>query len=211
VAVKYERLVEEDLDIGTGVVDRTMPGGGTAVGHRVGPQSLVALAFAATAGGSQNITGGAGATVVQYTTEEFDVAGWFSTSTYKFLPDVAGKYWIDVYLQLAAYSGTAILGVYKNGTLVAEVDAIRTAATARMHLSALVQLDGVDDYVEIKAQHNDSTNNRAASASRVSAFIVGPSKPQLRREEGNPSQFLYIRYKNGRWNIESVIGRTYRT
>lgn len=170
-AVKYERLVEEDLDIGIGTVDRTMPGGGTAVGHRVGPQSFVSLGFAATAPGSQNLTGGASAATITLDTEVFDVASWFASNT--FTPDVAGKYHFDGFLHLAAFSGTLTVGIYKNSTAIVEVDVVRTAAAAKVSLSALIDLDGDTDTVTLKAAHNDGVNTRAVTAARLSGFITG--------------------------------------
>lgn len=35
MAIPYEKIVEEDLNLGTGTVDVTMPGGGSSTGHRV--------------------------------------------------------------------------------------------------------------------------------------------------------------------------------
>lgn len=173
MAVKYEKIVEEDLNLGIGTVDVTMPGGGTAVGHRIGPQSFTAVGFVATAPGTQAITGGAAAAVVQFTTEEFDIASWFNTSTFKFIPDVAGRYHIDAALVLAAFTGTVTVGVYKNSTAVIEVEAVRTAAVAKVALSALVTLNGDTDEITLRVSHNDGVNNRTVTSARLSGYIVG--------------------------------------
>ena len=46
MAIPYELIVKEDLDLGVGTVSRTMPAGGTATGHQV---NLSTLALVATA------------------------------------------------------------------------------------------------------------------------------------------------------------------
>lgn len=38
--IKYELLVEEDLNVGAGTVDVTSPGGGTQTGHQIRPRSI---------------------------------------------------------------------------------------------------------------------------------------------------------------------------
>ncbi len=174
MAVKYERVVEEDLNLGVGTVDVTMPGGGTAVGHRIGPQSFTALVFIAT-GSGQFITGGLAPATVQLTSEEIDVVDWFDTVVSEFAPNVAGRYHVDAYFALAAFSGTAIVAIYKNEDLVVATEMVRSAATGQVTLSALVDLDGDTDVVTLRVSHNDGANQRAVTAARMSAFIVGRS------------------------------------
>ena len=41
MAVTYEKIVKEDLELGFGTVDRTMPGGGTATGNKLHGFSLI--------------------------------------------------------------------------------------------------------------------------------------------------------------------------
>lgn len=172
MAVRYERVVEEDLNLGFGTVDVTMPGGGTAVGHQIGPQSFIAMAFVASRSTAQAIVGGAGATVVQLSTEELDSATWFSTSTYKFLPNVTGKYHFDAYAALSSFTGTATVSIAKNGTTVVATEVIRVAATGKVALSALIELDGDDDYVTLTVASDVNVNVIAA---RLDGFLVGKS------------------------------------
>jgi len=172
MAVNYERIVREDLNLGVGTVDVTMPGGGTQVGHQLGAHSLPHVGFAADAGGVQSITGGAGATLIQAATEEWDTADWWDNSNHRFVPTVAGYYIVSVYALLGAFTGTAILHIYRNGAAIASVDAVRTAAAARMSVTALAFLGGTD-YIEFMIEHNDGSNGRTVSAARVSGAVVG--------------------------------------
>lgn len=174
MAVKYERIVEEDLNLGTGTVDVSMPGGGTAVGHRIGPHTFTALAFIASAAGGQFITGGAAAAIVQLVTEELDVAEWFDNGNYEFAPNVDGRYQIDAYLALAIFTGTAVVSIYKNDSVVVATEMVRADATGQITLSALVDLDD-GDVVTLRMSHNDGTNLRTVTAARLSGFIVGRS------------------------------------
>lgn len=173
MAVKYERIVEEDLNIGTGTVDVTMPGGGTAVGHRIGFQSFVSIAFIATMDGGQNITGGAAAATVQLDTEELDVMGWYNAATYTFTPEVNGIYQVEAFLKLAAYTGTATVGIYKNSTQIIASDMVRGATAGQVTLSAQISMNGSTDTITLKVSHNDGTNLREVQAARLSAVVVG--------------------------------------
>jgi hypothetical protein len=175
MAVKYERIVKEDLNRGVGTVDVTMPGGGTQVGHQIGMHSLPHVGFVALGSGSQSITGGAGATLIAAATESWDIADWWDTISSRFVPTVEGYYAVSVYALLAAFTGTATLRIAVNGVEVSSVDAVRTAAAARMFVSALVFLDGIDDYVEFSLEHNDGSNGRVVTAARLSGFVVGGS------------------------------------
>jgi len=173
MSVPYEKIVEEDLNFGVGTVSVTMPGGGTVTGHQVSPSSFGALAFSATAPGTQAITGGATAATVELTTEDFDTEGWFNIATYHFVPQKSGYYQINGDLLLAAFTGVAKIGIYRNAAKWAEVEVVRTAAVGRATLSALVSLDGATDFVTLRVEHNDSTNNRTVTSARLSGVCVG--------------------------------------
>lgn len=175
MAVKYERIVEEDLNLGVGTVDVTMPGGGTAVGHRIGPQTFTALASITSAAAGQPITGGAAPAVVVFGSEEVDVAGWLDSAAGEFQPNVPGRYKIDGYLALGAFTGVAVLGIYKNDDLVVANEMVRTAAAGQLTVSALVDLDGDTDVVTLRISHDDGANVRVVSAARLSGFLVGRS------------------------------------
>lgn len=59
MGIPYEKLVEEDLNLGSGAVDVTMPAGGTATGHKIGLHSfgfwLNAQDFIDAAGGNDTV------------------------------------------------------------------------------------------------------------------------------------------------------------
>lgn len=171
MSVQFEKIVEEDLNLGTGTVDVTMPAGGTATGHKINQSSFVALAASATAPGSQSVAAST-LTVVQLTLEDFDTQSWFNTGTYRWVPQKAGYYQINGYAAIASMTGTFTVGIYKNGTLVSEISQVLAAAVGKLAITAIVQLDGSTDYVELEVTHTDTTA-KVISAARMSAVNVG--------------------------------------
>lgn len=170
-SVPFEKIVEEDVNYGTGEVQVTMPAGGTSTGHQINPSSQQALAFSAAAPGSQVIAGGAAVAIVELNSEDFDTKAWFAA--HAFTPQKPGYYQINAFLQLAALTGSCIVGIYKNTTLVMQARTVEAAAIAEVALSALVALDGSTDFVVIKVNHDDGANNRTVSAARMSGACVG--------------------------------------
>jgi hypothetical protein len=176
VAVKIERIVEEDLNLGVGPVDVTMPGGGTVVGHKIGPQSFFSLSTIASMDGGQPLTDG-NAAVVQLDTEESDVGQWYSPSLLQFQPNVAGFYHFDAYLKITSFLGRVILSIYKNSTEIVAVDKDQTVANSgRLAVGALIELDGSSDFVTMRATFIDGLGSSVTiEAARLSGFIVGKS------------------------------------
>ena len=173
MAVKYERIVEEDLNIGTGTVDVTMPGGGTVVGHRIGLHSFVALTAIASMAGGQNITGGAAPAIVQLSTEEVDVMDWFNPSTYTFTPTVDGTYQVDAYLKMAAFTGPAIVAVYKNSSQVVAHEMIRSGASGQATVSAQIRMNGSTDTLTLRVSHGEGVVLREVQSARLSVTLIG--------------------------------------
>lgn len=173
MAVKVEKIVAQDLNLGVGTVEVTMPGGGTAIGDKIGPQTFRSLAFIASMDGGQAITGGAAAETVELDDEELDSAEWYDDATFKFIPTLPGLFYVDAFVHLEAFTGIATVGIYKNSTAVVETQMARTAAAGKVTLSCLVELDGDDDEITLRVSHNDSTNDRDIEAARMSAMNVG--------------------------------------
>jgi len=172
-AVKYERIVEEDLNLGTGTVDVSMPGGGTAVGHQIGPHTFAAESFTVSMDGGQSVIGGAAPATVALDDEEHDSVSWFNSTTYKFIPTVAGRYQFDAYLSMAAFTGTLTVGLYRNSDEAVAVDVVRAAAGAKVILAAMLTMNGGSDEMTLRVSHNDGTNSVIILAARLSGYLVG--------------------------------------
>lgn len=174
MAVKYERIVQEDLNIGTGTVDVTMPGGGVVVGHRIGPQSFTAVAaIASVNGGGQEVDPDEDPVVVEMDTEESNLQGWFDPDTSAFTPNVPGLYQVDGYLHMVAYEGVATITIFKNSAGVTANGVYRDGTSiAQMTVSALVYMNGTTDTLTLRVVQGDE-EAREILAARMSVWVVG--------------------------------------
>lgn len=150
-----------------------MPGGGTATGNKFGIQSLPALAFAASLGSAQAITGGAAAAVVDLDTEDLDTEDWYTPGSATFQPDVAGMYLLVGELTLAAFTGILTVTLYRGATLVATVTAQRTSAAATVQIMQLVSMNGTTDTITMKVEHSDGVNSRNVTAATLVGTLLG--------------------------------------
>ena len=108
-------------------------------------------------------------TKVQFDSEIYDSNNWFdSTTNYRFQPDVAGNYlcYTNIYISNSYYANPnfAIL-FYKNGSefLGASTDR-RYDALFSQNCSAIINLNGSTDYVEVYAKFETHTVTITASA-----------------------------------------------
>ena len=102
-------------------------------------------------------------TVVQFNSVELDTASGWDGTNYRYIPNVAGKYFFQ-FVHQSTYSGTATVNEYselrKNGTSVVE-----TSARAPGHGygtmpqgSAILTMNGTTDYVDTRAYGDAGTS-----------------------------------------------------
>ena len=111
-------------------------------------------------------------TVVQIDTESFDTDSAYNTSTYRFTPQVAGKYFIyaKFYLDSTDHSAAkqAISNIYKNGSLYSsyQLDFRNNYGGYDNSVmnQAIIDMNGSSDYVEAYFQIivNSGTGSLAA-------------------------------------------------
>ena len=113
--------------------------------------NATAPAFRAYLSSSQTVTSST-LTKITLNAENFDTAGCFDTSTYRFTPNVAGYYQFNV--TLGANASTALtynyIQIYKNG--VNDSVAIYPpyqSTSSYGSLATLIYLNGTTDYVEL--------------------------------------------------------------
>ncbi len=111
-------------------------------------------AFHVTRGGSnQNLSVGS-YTKIQFTTETFDVDGYFDNATnYRYQPTTAGKYLIYLTSRIGFAATTGDAGqaaIYKNGAILASGSyaPVETDTVSVSNVTAIVSLNGSTDYVE---------------------------------------------------------------
>jgi hypothetical protein len=104
-------------------------------------------AFSAYLSASQSISANI-FTKAQFDTEEFDTASCFNTSTYRFTPNVAGYYQVNLIIYTSGSGSTQGIGaIYKNGSITkASFQSIATGQC--LPVPALIYLNGSSDYIE---------------------------------------------------------------
>ena len=112
-------------------------------------------AFYATQESAQSISSGS-VTVISFDTASLDTNSCYSTSTYRFTPNVSGFY--CVFMHSAFDSSTDFDGVemqmYKNNSTQIAAGIVRNESKDNISLSVIVQLNGSSDYVDARAYQN---------------------------------------------------------
>jgi len=118
---------------------------------------------------------------IQFTTEVIDKEGWFDNATnYRYTPQVAGYYYITVYVRANAGSGgTPEAAIYKNGSVtnIGFYSAALTSGDAYSNVSALVHCNGSTDYIEgyVFLSAGVTTISGAVSSTYMTGFRIGPT------------------------------------
>jgi len=90
-------------------------------------------------------------------TKYFDTASCYDTTNYRFTPNVAGYYQVNLYTTSAAVgAGTPVIGtcVYKNGSIVGNLLQYSQAYSGGyggLSVSVVMYLNGTTDYIEMYA------------------------------------------------------------
>ena len=116
-------------------------------------------AFSAYVGTNQSISAGT-LTKVQFNTEQFDTASCFDASTnFRFTPNVAGYYQINLSANFASNTNHILVSIYKNGSRgvggEGQIIATLTGGSAQ-NCSNIVFMNGSTDYLEGYAYSGNS-------------------------------------------------------
>ena len=120
-------------------------------------------------------------TPIKFDTEILDTDGWYDPATGRFLPNVEGKYFVTAgagiddlddgeYMLVAPHiSGVLTPKVGKN-------DASANAQIVAATTSGIIDLNGVDEYVDIRGYHNNAADQEFEGSSfyttYFSAFLI---------------------------------------
>jgi hypothetical protein len=152
-------------------------GAGTAAGARAN-LGVPAISFHADRNSVNTSTLANGYNKITFTddsTRGWDTHGYHDTSTGKFTPLVAGYYQITISLYVDTLTAGMYMApaIYVNGYLRLFGSYHGYTGTSGISsMTAMVYLDGIDDYVEAYWYHNDSTN-RAVHGSTTNTFFQG--------------------------------------
>ena len=110
-------------------------------------------AFSAYLGRAQTVPNGP-VTIVQYDTVEFDTAKCFNTSTYAYMPNVAGYYQVNALVYYSSNSTTGMFQIFllKNGAGHKRGPSIYNATNNQnvgISFSSIVAMNGTTDYIQI--------------------------------------------------------------
>ena len=115
-------------------------------------------------------------TLLQFDTEVFDTDNSYSTSTYKFTPQTAGKY--VVYVQMTPSSGadfdTFELQLYKNEVSTGGTQAIargRNEAFDTKHLNRIIEFNGSTDFVYVYVFQTAGTTKDVMGSAGYDTFF----------------------------------------
>lgn len=100
---------------------------------------------------------------VVFNTEDYDIGGYFDTSTNRYTPLVHGLYSVKVRLLFGnvADQNDLYIAIYKNGAIYEGHYIIASkAANTPLEFNCDVELDGVDDYIEIYAKAGAGLTSR---------------------------------------------------
>ena len=134
--------------------------------------------FRAYPNATQTISSSYTYTKLNINTEDFDVGGYYDTSNYRYTPQVAGIYYIQLGVSLTSVN--AIVGViYKNGTIYQNGGIMQNSGYSynTSITTGLVSMNGSSDYIEAFG-NSSSTNQVVTSGSaytNFSAVLVGAS------------------------------------
>ena len=119
------------------------------------------------------------ATTVQFDTksghdEAFDIGGYFNTSNYRYIPQVAGYYFFATTVTIrAANPDYVIVFIRKNGvTMYRNIGMESNAANAHVpaHVSGIIHMNGSSDYMDVQVQHNTGSSQNTNSNFEYSNF-----------------------------------------
>ena len=118
-------------------------------------------------------------TKIAFDTETIDVGSCYDTTNYRFLPSVAGYYWVSCMSKFGSNGGAynQLNGYfYKNGALYSRFLTMNPDASYHMVSSAdLIYLNGSTDYVEVfgRVTVNDGTPYAYGGDSTGGALFSG--------------------------------------
>jgi len=146
----------------------------------MGPSDTLPVSFMVHRNGVDQSISANALTKVLFTTKEFDTNNNFDTATSRFQPTVRGRYLIQGGVLMAATGtngGSIIASIYKNGSRFKEGYNRRSSTNADgATVSAIIDLNGTSDYVELYALNETSAVNITGSSysTYFSGSILGP-------------------------------------
>tara|TARA_Y100000114_G_scaffold76399_1_gene70028 strand:- start:924 stop:1457 length:534 start_codon:yes stop_codon:yes gene_type:complete len=124
------------------------------------------------------------ATVVQFNDKTssgaFDIGGYFNTSNYRYIPQVAGYYFVSSTVTIKSTTPDyVIIYITKNNSSVYRnlgMESNATNAHVPAHVSGIIYMNGSSDYLDVQVQHNTGSSqntNSTFSFTNFNGYLVG--------------------------------------
>jgi len=161
---------------GAGGVTGTLPiaNGGTGATTLAGLLNTPYF-FAYRGTSEQSIANGA-LTIIQFNAELYDSGSCFDTGTYKFTPNVAGKYWINATVRMgtATDATSCQIEIFKNTSTFSRINENNFHYTSILS-SAIIDMNGSSDYIQAKIYQDTggAANIQYNSDSTYQTFLQG--------------------------------------
>ena len=126
-------------------------------------------AFRATMSTNQTISNNT-STIINFNTETYDTDSCYNTSTYRFTPNVAGKYLViaSYALGVNASTGTFICSIFKNGSEHSRANVVLSSSTSSPITTSFIELNGSSDYIDVRGyQSTGSSKTTYAGADQT--------------------------------------------
>ena len=172
--------IKQQSSQGSGTITIGASGETVSFASGVKQSNILYPAFEAYSDSSQSLTDNTYAKVALQT-EAFDTNSNFdNSSNYRFTPTVAGKYYIEGQVfgrgSSASTCRTVYVSIYKNGSAYKEsridFDA-NDAQRSTLNVSAVIDMNGSSDYVELYAAVNISSGSASLQENTKSNYFLG--------------------------------------
>ena len=132
--------------------------------------------FFAYRGSSVQSISNASLTIVQFNAELYDSGSCFDTGTYKFTPNVAGKYWINATVRMgtATDADSCQIEIFKNTSTFSRVSE-NNAYYNSIVSTNIIDMNGSSDYIQAKIYQDTggAANIQYNSDSTYQTFLQG--------------------------------------
>lgn len=128
-------------------------------------------AFRATMSTTQAISNNT-STIINFNTETYDTDSCYDTSTYRFTPNVAGKYLVIASYALTANAstGTFICSIFKNGSEHSRANIVLSNSTSNPITTSLIEFNGSSDYIDVRAYQSTGGSKTIYAGAEQSYF-----------------------------------------
>jgi hypothetical protein len=160
---------------GSIVLDAPAVSGSTTItfAAQSGTLNVGGPAFSAYQNATQSISSSV-ETKIQFNVEDWDTANCYNTSTYRFTPNVAGYYQINLTVSCQSFSGATQPSIWKNGSpwMYGPYPNTSSGVPNWAGLSGLVYFNGSTDYIEAYFFSTAASTLQGNSLYRFQGFLA---------------------------------------